>query len=146
MNTDKFKHDESKLTMIDLFCGAGGFAVGCSWAGFESVLGIDHFEPAMRTWSHNHPNAISLFFENKDRFYFPDYKKVNELIGDNRYTKAIDKLLSDYKPDGIFYGIGLPTEKHKEKSKESAHLVDFILGVNTDGSAEILYNPKGIAF
>lgn len=58
LNTDKFKHDESKLTMIDLFCGAGGFAVGCSWAGFESVLGIDHFEPAMRTWSHNHPNAI----------------------------------------------------------------------------------------
>lgn len=91
-------------------------------------------------------NNISLFFENKDRFYFPDYKKVNELIGDNRYTKAIDKLLSDYKPDGIFYGIGLPTEKHKEKSKESAHLVDFVLGVNTDGSAEILYNPKGIAF
>ena len=39
-------------------------------------------------------NNISLFFENKDRFYFPDYKKVNELIADNRYTKAIDKLLS----------------------------------------------------
>lgn len=61
LNTDKFKHDESKLTMIDLFCGAGGFAVGCSWAGFESVLGIDHFEPAMRTWSHNHPNAIGVW-------------------------------------------------------------------------------------
>ena len=57
-NLDNFKHDKKKLTLIDLFCGAGGFAVGCSWAGFESVLGIDHFEPAMKTWSYNHPNAI----------------------------------------------------------------------------------------
>lgn len=89
-------------------------------------------------------NNISLFFENKDRFYFPDYKKVNELIVDNQYTNAIDKLLSDYKIENIFYGIGLPTEKHKEKSKESAHLVNFILGVNTDRSIDILYNPEKI--
>ncbi|MCI5795343.1 MAG: hypothetical protein MR019_00480 [Ruminococcus sp.] len=89
-------------------------------------------------------NNISLFFENKDRFYFPDYKKVNELIVDNQYTNAIDKLLSDYEIDNIFYGIGLPTDKHKEKSEESAHLVNFILGVNTDKSIEILYNPEKI--
>ena len=47
------------LNMIDLFCGAGGFSVGASWAGFNPVLGIDHFEPAIRTWEHNHPNAIA---------------------------------------------------------------------------------------
>ena len=89
-------------------------------------------------------NNISLFFENKDRYYFPDYEKVNELIVDNQYTNAINKLLSNYNIDSIFYGIGLPTDKHKEKSKESAHLVNFILGVNTDKSIEILYNPKTI--
>lgn len=87
---------------------------------------------------------ISLFFENKDRYYFPDYEKVNKLIVDNQYTNAINKLLSNYNIDSIFYGIGLPTDKHKEKSKESAHLVNFILGVNTDKSIEILYNPKKI--
>ena len=58
LNVDNFVHDPSKLTMIDLFCGAGGFAVGASWAGFESVIGIDHLQPAMETWMHNHPNAI----------------------------------------------------------------------------------------
>lgn len=58
LNIDNFKHDAGKLTMIDLFCGAGGFAVGASWAGFESVIGIDHFQPAMETWMYNHPNAI----------------------------------------------------------------------------------------
>lgn len=75
-NLDKFKHDEGKLTMIDLFCGAGGFAVGCSWAGFESVLGIDHFESAMRTWPYNHPNSIGCLGDitkiepKKSRNYF----------------------------------------------------------------------------
>lgn len=47
-----------EYTMIDLFCGAGGFAVGCGFAGFTSVLGIDHFAPAMDTWIYNHPNAM----------------------------------------------------------------------------------------
>ena len=88
---------------------------------------------------------VSLFFENKDRFYFPDYEKVNELIVNNQYSDAMDRLLSDYKIENIFYGIGLPTEKHKNKSKESANLVNFILGVNSDKSVEILYNPKRIA-
>lgn len=58
INVDGFLYDPSKLTMLDLFCGAGGFAVGASWAGFQSVLGIDHFEPAITTWTHNHPHAI----------------------------------------------------------------------------------------
>lgn len=58
LNVENFKHDPNKLTMIDLFCGAGGFAVGASWAGFESIVGIDHFQPAMETWMYNHPDAI----------------------------------------------------------------------------------------
>lgn len=57
-NYDNFKYDPKKLTMLDLFCGAGGFSVGCSWAGFQSVLGIDHFEPAIKTWCFNHPHSI----------------------------------------------------------------------------------------
>ena len=57
-NLDSFAHDPDKLVMLDLFCGAGGFAVGAAWAGFESVFGVDHFEPAIRTWVANHPHAI----------------------------------------------------------------------------------------
>lgn len=57
-NLDTFTISPDKLAMIDLFCGAGGFAEGCSWAGFQSVFGIDHFEPAIKTWTKNHPNAI----------------------------------------------------------------------------------------
>lgn len=57
-NVDNFELEQGKLTMLDLFCGAGGFAVGCDWAGFQSVFGVDHFEPAMRTWTYNHPHSI----------------------------------------------------------------------------------------
>lgn len=58
-NEENFeKPDEDKLLMLDLFCGAGGFSVGCNWSGFEAVFGIDHFEPAMKTWIHNHPKSL----------------------------------------------------------------------------------------
>ena len=37
------------ITVIDLFCGAGGFSEGFSQAGFDVVFGIDHWEPACDT-------------------------------------------------------------------------------------------------
>ena len=91
-------------------------------------------------------NGTALFFENKDRFYFPDYMKVNGLIADNQYTKSINKLLYGYAIENIYYGIGLPTEKHKEKSKESVELIDFLIGVNANKTVMILHNPKEISF
>ena len=91
-------------------------------------------------------NSVCLFFENKDRFYFPDYEKVNDLIIDNQYTDTISTLLSGHQIEYTYYGIGLPTERHKDKSRESARLVDFILGVSEDKSIVVLHNPKGISF
>lgn len=46
INEENFRLESGKLPMLDLFCGAGGFVVGCEWAGFQSVLGIDYLEPA----------------------------------------------------------------------------------------------------
>ncbi len=57
-HVDEFRYEKDKLTMMDLFCGAGGFAVGCEWAGFQSVFGVDHLQPAMKTWTKNHPHSI----------------------------------------------------------------------------------------
>lgn len=91
-------------------------------------------------------NRVCLFFENKDRFYFPDYEKVNSLIVDNQYTDAIATLLSGHNVEQIFYGIGLPAEKHSDKSKQASSLVDFILGVQIDKTIVELHNPKRISF
>lgn len=91
-------------------------------------------------------DGVCLFFENKDRFYFPDYEKVNNLIVGNDYTDDIAQLLAGRNVDIFFYGIGLPTVKHSKSSQEAAHLVDFIVGVETDGSISILHNQKKIDF
>lgn len=83
-NIENFKTNSEKLKMLDLFCGAGGFAVGCSWAGFESVFGVDHLEPAMKTWSYNHPHAIGCLGDIKQ--VAP--KEIKELLR----NKGVEKI------------------------------------------------------
>ena len=89
-------------------------------------------------------DGISLFFENKDRFYYPDYQKINNLIVSDEYSISINELLRPYNVNEIYYGIGLPTHKHSKRSEEARHLVDFIVGVNEIFSIDILYNNKKI--
>ncbi|RZK12532.1 MAG: DNA cytosine methyltransferase [Flavobacterium sp.] len=43
----------NQLTVIDLFCGAGGFSEGFRQQGFKIKLGIDKWESAIRTFNHN---------------------------------------------------------------------------------------------
>ncbi|MBN8584012.1 MAG: DNA (cytosine-5-)-methyltransferase [Ignavibacteria bacterium] len=42
-----------KLTVLDLFCGAGGFSEGFRQQGFEIIMGIDHWKPAIDTFNKN---------------------------------------------------------------------------------------------
>jgi len=44
-------------TVIDLFCGAGGFSRGFKDEGFEVVLGLDNMEPVAETFAKNFPKA-----------------------------------------------------------------------------------------
>ena len=41
------------LTVLDLFCGAGGFSEGFRQQGFIIQLGIDKWQPAVDTFNHN---------------------------------------------------------------------------------------------
>lgn len=41
------------ITVLDLFCGAGGFSEGFHQAGFKVVAGIDNWEAACRTFKKN---------------------------------------------------------------------------------------------
>lgn len=40
--------------VIDLFCGCGGFSEGMRQAGFDIILGIDSWLPALKSFKHNH--------------------------------------------------------------------------------------------
>ena len=48
------------LTHVDLFCGPGGFATGFEWAGYETLLGLDHHAPSLSTYQHNHPDVDTI--------------------------------------------------------------------------------------
>lgn len=42
-----------KLTVIDFFCGAGGFSEGFRQKGFKIIAGYDHWKPAVDSFNHN---------------------------------------------------------------------------------------------
>ena len=84
INYENLKIEKDKLTMIDLFCGAGGFAVGCNWSGFQSVVGIDHLKPAIETWSYNHPNALACLGDIRNI----DPKEIKNMLE----NKGINKI------------------------------------------------------
>lgn len=107
--------ENGELTMIDLFSGAGGFSVGCSWAGFQSIMGIDYFEPAIQTWSYNHPKAVAIL---------GDIKKVE--------AEEIKKLLPNIKEIDLItggvpcQGFSLANRKHNTEDERNYLFLDFM--------------------
>ena len=49
-----------KLTVLDIFCGAGGFSEGFRQQDFEIKLGIDSWKPAIDTYNHNFDLACPI--------------------------------------------------------------------------------------
>ncbi|MCU0510332.1 MAG: DNA cytosine methyltransferase, partial [Anaerolineae bacterium] len=50
----------AQLTVVDLFSGCGGMSWGLELAGFMTVAGIDHWQPATNTFALNHPRALAI--------------------------------------------------------------------------------------
>ena len=51
----KLKNKNNKrLTVIDFFCGGGGFSEGFRRAGFDVIMGVDSWKPAIETHNFNH--------------------------------------------------------------------------------------------
>ncbi|MFK7814305.1 MAG: DNA cytosine methyltransferase [Maribacter sp.] len=48
------------LTVIDFFCGAGGFSEGFRQAGYEIIQGYDNWQTAINTFNHNFKTESSV--------------------------------------------------------------------------------------
>ncbi len=48
------------MKIIDLFCGVGGLSQGFEWSGFESVIAIDIWEDAIKTFNHNRAEKVGI--------------------------------------------------------------------------------------
>lgn len=72
----------SKPTVIDLFCGIGGFSKGFEMAGFDVLFGIDNWDIAIETFQANHKNTKGILAdltELEDEF-FEEYKDKIDVI------------------------------------------------------------------
>ena len=78
-------------------------------------------------------NNICLIFENKNRLYPQDFEKLERISTSNEYSNDLAKLIGDQNNYSIFYGVGLPMTCLK-KIETLSSKVDFILGVNEDGT------------
>ena len=76
MNKSIAESTELKPTVIDFFCGAGGFSEGFRQEDFEIVKGVDHWGPAIQTFNHN----FGLDDETQDILEFwDDVEKIQAL-------------------------------------------------------------------
>ena len=90
-------------------------------------------------------NDIALFFENKDRFYEPDFNKLSEIKTQLNYSEALNDLLSGFEIENIYYGIGLPTIK-KEIKKSELHLdkIDFLISIDENNKVIVHFEKNNI--
>lgn len=75
-----------KLSVIDLFCGCGGFSYGFQQAGYEVTIGVDKEPHALKTFEHNHENTTALELDLSVNTALPTI--VNKLEG-----RSIDVII-----------------------------------------------------
>ena len=49
-----------KLTVIDFFCGTGGFSEGFRQKGYEIIAGYDNWKPAVDSFNHNYGTSSTV--------------------------------------------------------------------------------------
>ncbi|WP_308424817.1 DNA (cytosine-5-)-methyltransferase [Deinococcus aerophilus] len=76
-------HAEERLTLVDMFCGAGGLSEGFRRAGYRTVLAVDADEHAMRTYRLNHPEVDEGAMLCRDiRDFRGEAEAIREIVGE----------------------------------------------------------------
>lgn len=105
-------------TIVDLFCGCGGFGLGAELAGFRSIVGIDIDSTLQSAYKMNFPNS---------RVFASDISKMDE--------STWRLILNTTKIDGVIGGppcqgysrMGLSNENDPRRSLIKDFLEQLIL-------------------
>lgn len=121
-----------KPTVVDLFSGCGGLSYGLEEAGFNVVLGTDHWAPSLETFKYNHPEAETLLAD------------VSKLTGDE--IRAVTKQEIDVVVGGPpCQGFSLSGPR-KFYDKRNRLYLDFIrLVKELEPRAFVIENVPGLA-
>ena len=74
-----------KFSVIDLFCGSGGFSLGFEWAGFTNVFSVEYDSEICQTYRHNFPNHNLI---ERDIAQLTN-EEILKLIGDQKVDVVI---------------------------------------------------------
>ncbi|MBQ4391921.1 MAG: hypothetical protein II826_02280 [Prevotella sp.] len=92
-----------------------------------------------------HKDSTLVFFENKSRYTYSDFEKVERLRHTDAYDQDIALLAENRHFGRTFYGIGFQYGQHlTEKSRKSWPMADFVLTVGDDFSITPQYDPHHI--
>ncbi len=100
----------SKLTVVDLFSGAGGLSRGFLDAGYDVLLGVDFDETALKTFKANHGNSEVLKL---DLFDFNNIDKISEFLKENK--KNVDVLVGGPPCQG--FSLAGPRDVNDERNR-----------------------------
>jgi len=90
-------------------------------------------------------NTVALFFENKDRFYQPDFDKLFNIKTENNFSDSLHQILSEFSVSKIAYGIGMPEEKKQlEKSKTQLDKIDFLITTDENKTIKVHYDFENV--
>jgi DNA (cytosine-5)-methyltransferase 1 len=117
MNAHALSVPADSLTMLDLFCGAGGFSVGCSWSGFFPVFGIDYLKPAIATWHKNHPHSVSCLGDIRQT----DAKKIHAMLK-ARGVNHINLIVGGVPCQGF----SISNRKHNDKDTRNFLFLEYM--------------------
>jgi len=89
--------------------------------------------------------GVALFFENKDRFYQPDFDKLFEIKTKHNYSNSLNELLKEFSVDNIVYGIAISSiKKQILKSLEQIEKIDFLISTNEEKQVEVHYDIMNV--
>ena len=122
------------FTVVDLFCGCGGFSLGFEQVGYKILLGVDNDQQALETFRRNFENAKVLNLDLSDD---RSNKVALETIGNNN----VDVLIAGPPCQG--FSLTGPRNFDDERNKLYLSVFEFVKKISP--KAFIIENVPGLA-